>query len=252
MLVVVSPAKRLNEKPPRKPTGSTPVFLGEAALLAKRAGELSAAELESLMRISPRLAALNSGRFANFSTGVGAKQAVELFAGDTYVGLEAVSLDDGEMIWAQDHLRILSGLYGLLRPCDLIQPHRLEMGSRLATERGGNLYEFWGDRIAQALNAQARALNADVLINCASIEYFKAVAPAALKLRVITPVFLEDHEGGPRVLSLWAKRARGAFARFAIERRITNPEGLKDFDTGGYQFRPDMSEGDRWIFLRQS
>jgi len=159
-------------------------------------------------------------------------------------------LDGEQMDWAQDHLRILSGLYGVLRPRDLIQPYRLEMGSRLQTARGKNLYEYWGDQLSKALNEAAAQVSSDVLVNCASVEYFGAVDKAALDLRIITPVFMDVKAGTPKIVSFFAKKARGAMARFMIERRITNPEGLKDFDTGGYRFRADMSEGDRLVFLR--
>lgn len=249
MLIVVSPAKRLNENPARAEGGSTPRFLPEAGKLAETARGLNAPALEKLMHISPKLAALNVDRFAAFGSGEGGKQAIELFSGDTYTGLEAASLDAEELDYAQRHLRILSGLYGLLRPRDVIQPHRLEMGSRLANARGRNLYDFWGDRIAQALNADAAEVGTDVLVNCASVEYFTAADRPALGLRVVTPVFMEDHADGPRINSFFAKKARGAMARFIIQRRLTDPEALKAFDTGGYRFRPDMSQGDRLVFL---
>jgi cytoplasmic iron level regulating protein YaaA (DUF328/UPF0246 family) len=180
------------------------------------------------------------------------KPAALAFAGDTYQGLEAGSLDADEMAFAQEHLRILSGLYGVLRPLDAIQPYRLEMGSRLKTGRGSSLYDYWGDRIAQALNAQAEALGTDVLINCASQEYFGAVDLNALKPRVITPVFLEEKNGEAKIVSFYAKKARGAMARFIIQHRLTSPEGLRDFDSGGYAYRPDLSDGDRWVFLRDA
>lgn len=250
MLVVVSPAKRLAETPPRAPGGTDPRFADATAELVKTAGKLSAKKLEALMHISPKLAALNRDRYASIGSGAGAKHAIELFAGDTYAGLEAASLDPDEMDYAQDHLRLLSGLYGLLRPRDVIEPHRLEMGSRLKTRRGKNLYEFWGDRIAETLNADAAALGTDVLVNCASVEYFTAANRPALGLRVITPTFLEDHPEGPRVQSFFAKKARGAMARFIIQKRITDPDALRDFDTGGYLYQPAMSTPDAPVFLR--
>lgn len=250
MLITVSPAKRLNETPPRASGGTAPRFLDDAARLAATAGALDAPGLEKLMHISPKLAALNVGRFAAFGSGVGAKQAIELFAGDTYTGLDAVSLDGDELEYAQRHLRILSGLYGVLRPRDVIQPHRLEMGSRLANARGRTLYEFWGDKVAQRLNADAQAVATDVLVNCASVEYFTAADRAALDLRVITPVFMEDGPKGPRIMSFWAKQARGAMARYLIQGRLQDPEALKAFDTGGYRYTPELSEGDRMVFLR--
>jgi cytoplasmic iron level regulating protein YaaA (DUF328/UPF0246 family) len=178
------------------------------------------------------------------------KPAALAVAGDTYVGLEAGSLDADEMAWAQQHFRILSGLYGVLRPLDEIQPYRLEMGSRLKNPHGRNLYEFWGTQIAEALAQQARQIGTDVLVNCASQEYFGAVDLNALGLRVITPVFMEEKPDGPKVVSFYAKRARGAMARYVIQRRLTDPLALNDFDTGGYQYRSDLSEQDRPVFVR--
>lgn len=252
MLVVVSPAKRLDERPCGRAPLSRPAFVEDAGRLAEAARALGPEGLSRLMRISDRLGRLNAGRFTTFAepSPEAEKPAVFLFAGDTYVGLDARSLDPDEMRYAQDHLFILSGLYGLLRPMDAIRPHRLEMGSRLATDLGGTLYDYWGDRIARALNAAAEAAGTGVLLNCASREYFGAVDPAALRLRVISPVFLEDRPGGPRIVSLHAKRARGAMARFVIERRLTDPEAILDFDSGGYRFCPDLSEDDRPAFLR--
>ena len=154
------------------------------------------------------------------------------------------------MDYAQRHLRILSGLYGLLRPRDVIEPHRLEMGSRLANAHGRDLYAFWGDRIARALVKDASEAGTDVLVNCASVEYFTAADRPALKLRVITPKFFEDRPEGPKVMSFWAKRARGAMARFIVQNRLRDPDALAAFDTGGYRFQPGMSTPDEPVFLR--
>ncbi|NSX53205.1 peroxide stress protein YaaA [Parasulfitobacter algicola] len=253
MLVVVSPAKKLDMSPVNGVQPTSPVFQDRANELAGIARQLSVSDLQKLMGISENLAKLNAGRFADFaiaSHAENAKPAVLAFAGDTYQGLDAKSLDADEMAWAQDHLRILSGLYGLLRPLDMTQPYRLEMGSRLKTSRGKSLYDYWGDDIADALNKDARILQADTLINCASQEYFGAVDLDALKLRVITPVFMEIKNGDAKIVSFYAKKARGAMARFMIERRITNPESLKDFDIGGYSFDKNASDADRWVFLR--
>lgn len=253
MLIVVSPAKRLNENARDAGGASLPEFQTAANDLAGYARNLSAEDLQKLMGISENLARLNAGRFAAFSptsTPENAKQAALYFAGDTYTGLEAATLDADEMDWAQDHLRILSGLYGILRPRDMIQPYRLEMGSRLKTKRGKTLYEYWGDQIAAALNEAASKVGSNTLINCASVEYFSAVDLGILKQRVITPVFMEVKAGTPKIVSFFAKKARGSMARFVIERRLTDPEGMKDFDMGGYRFNADMSEGDRWVFLR--
>ena len=250
MLVVLSPAKRLDLGPAVAPGGSQPAFAAEAERLVVQLRGLAAPELEKLMEISPKLAAENVARYAGFGSGAGAKQAVELFAGDTYTGLEAKSLDDDELDWAQRHVRILSGLYGLLRPRDVIAPHRLQMGARLAGPHGPRLYDFWGDRLAEALRAQAAELGSDLLVNCASVEYFTAVDRPSLGLRVLNPVFLEDHPSGPRVQSFWAKRARGAMARFIVQHRVSEPGGLAGFDTGGYRYRPEMSTEARMVFLR--
>ncbi len=250
MLVVVSPAKRLDETPATGPMGTTPVFADAAAQLANIAKNLSGEDLEKLMHISPKLGALNQERFAAFGSGAGEKPAVQMFSGDTYAGFEAGSLEPAEIAYAQQHFRILSGLYGLLRPLDIIQPHRLEMGTRLVNPEGRNLYEFWGDRIALELNAAAQGTGSKVLVNCASVEYFKAIDPQALALRIVTPVFMEDREGGPKVMAFFAKKARGAMARFIVQKRVEDIEGLKDFDTGGYHFQGDLSTPDKLVFLR--
>lgn len=252
MLVVVSPAKRLNWDPVEGTT-TRPDFEDEARKLVKTARNLTLGDLQKLMSLSPDLARLNRDRFKAFEDtpdSYATRPAVHAFNGDTYIGLEASSLEPEEMEWAQDHLRILSGLYGALRPLDAIQAYRLEMGSRLKTRRGKNLYEFWRDSIAKNLNAQAEAIGTNVLVNCASQEYFGAVDPEALKLRVVTPVFMENKGGTPKIVSFFAKRARGSMARFVIQRRLTDAEGLLDFDLGGYAYQPDMSDPDRPVFLR--
>jgi cytoplasmic iron level regulating protein YaaA (DUF328/UPF0246 family) len=230
-----------------------PVFGEDAIRLAKTARNLTLGDLKKLMDLSDDLARLNRDRFRAFTDQPQAEDvrpAVLAFAGDTYMGLEAGSLEAEEMAWAQDHLRILSGLYGVLRPLDAMQAYRLEMGSRLQTRRGKNLYEYWRDQISKELNAQGEALNTDVLVNCASQEYFGAVAPKALKLRVITPVFMEEKPTGPKIVSFFAKRARGAMARYVIQHRLTDPAALCEFDTGGYVYQPDMSEPDKPVFVR--
>ncbi|MFT5613266.1 MAG: cytoplasmic iron level regulating protein YaaA (DUF328/UPF0246 family) [Granulosicoccus sp.] len=252
MLVVISPAKRLDWAE-RSVVASTPDFLEDAARLAKTARNLTLQDLKKLMNLSPDLARLNHDRFQVFSDTPAAevtRPAALAFAGDTYLGLEAASLDDEEMGWAQDHLRILSGLYGLLRPLDAIQAYRLEMGSRLKTRRGKSLYDYWRDQLSKALNVQADIVGSDVLVNCASQEYFGAVAPKALKLRVVTPVFKEDKGGDPVIVSFYAKRARGAMARFIVQNRLTDPAALTSFDLGGYVYNAAMSEVDRPVFLR--
>ena len=252
MLVVVSPAKSL-DMDPVDVTATAPDFQEDAVRLSKTAKNLTLKELKGLMSISDDLARLNRDRFKAFAAEPepeATKPAALAFNGDTYQGLEAKSLSAEDLTWAQDHLRILSGLYGLLRPLDAIQPYRLEMGSRLKTRRGKTLYDYWGDTIAKALNAQAAAVGADTLINCASQEYFGAADRKALKLRVITPTFMEVKDDKPRIVSFFAKRARGAMARYIVENRVTSPDGIKDFTSGGYAYEPDLSEGDKWVFLR--
>nr|WP_170539899.1 peroxide stress protein YaaA [Ruegeria arenilitoris] len=252
MLVVISPAKRLDWAE-RDVAPTQPDFQDDAVRLAKTARNLTLGDLKKLMSLSDDLARLNRDRFRAFADAPqpeATRPAALAFAGDTYQGLEAASLDAEELAWAQDHLRILSGLYGLLRPLDAIQAYRLEMGSRLKTRRGTNLYDYWRDQLSKALNAQADEIGTDTLVNCASQEYLGAVAPKALKLRVITPVFMEDKGGTPKIVSFFAKKARGSMARYIIQRRLTDPAGLRDFDTGGYVYRPDLSEPDKPVFVR--
>ncbi|WP_439508339.1 peroxide stress protein YaaA [Yoonia sp.] len=252
MLVVISPAKSLDMTPVQIPA-SAPAFQDDALRLAKTARGLSLGDLKSLMAISDDLARLNRDRFAAFAADPApeaVKPAALAFNGDTYQGLEAKTLSADDLHWAQDHLGILSGLYGLLRPLDAIQPYRLEMGSKLKTRRGVSLYEYWGDTIAKALNARAADVGADTLVNCASQEYFGAVDRKALKLRVITPSFMEVKDDKPRIVSFFAKRARGAMARFIVENRLTAAEAIKDFTSGGYAYDADLSDGDTWAFVR--
>ena len=249
MLVVVSPAKKMNMDPVEGIESTRPAFQAEADDLATVARGLSVDDLQKLMKISESLAKLNRDRFSDFGE-MDEKPAALAFAGDTYQGLEASSLDADEMAWAQEHFRILSGLYGVLRPLDVIQPYRLEMGSRLKTEQGKTLYDYWGDKIAKALKAQADEVKTDTLVNCASQEYFGAVDLEALGLRVITPVFMEDKPGGPKIVSFYAKKARGAMARYIIQHRLTDAQALTEFDTGGYQYREDLSETDKPVFVR--
>ncbi len=248
MLICVSPAKKLDIAPSTAAM-TVPELLKDARALARVARGLTADDLKRLMHLSDALARLNADRFAAFK-GRGVTRAIDCFAGDTYQGFEAKTLDADTLDYAQDHLCILSGLYGLLRPFDGIEPHRLEMGTRLATPRGASLYGWWGDRIARAINARARATGAQILVNCASQEYFAAVDRTALKLPVITPVFLDEKAGEAKIVSFFAKRARGALARFICENRVTDPAALRDFTAGGYRFQPDQSDAARLVFLR--
>ncbi len=254
MLVVISPAKKLDWSE-RAVEMTTPDFLNDASVLAETARGLSVAELKKLMHLSDDLAKLNYDRFRDYAenpTPAQVRPAALCFAGDTYQGLEAASLDDEEMRWAQDHLRILSGLYGVLRPLDAMQAYRLEMGSRLKNVRGKNLYEFWTTQISEALNRQAEASGAKVLVNCASQEYFGAVPVEALTLPVVTPQFMEDKNGTPKIVSFYAKKARGAMARYIIQHRLTEPDALLEFDAGGYGYREDLSTLGKPVFVRDA
>lgn len=252
MLVVISPAKRLDwSEVAVRPT--RPAFASEAVELAGVARGLTAADLARMMDLSDALARLNAERFRDFAeepAPEAVRPAAFAFAGDTYAGLEARTLSQDALRWAEGRLRILSGLYGVLRPMDAIQPYRLEMGTRLDTPRGQTLYAYWGDRIARALNEAGAQAGCDWLVNCASQEYFGAVDRGALALRVITPVFLEDRPGGPKVVSFYAKKARGAMARFVMEERLDDPADLTAFDAGGYVHAPALSQPDRPAFLR--
>lgn len=249
MLVVVSPAKKLDMSPVAGLSVSQPEFLDQARELAALARDLSAEQLKKMMHISDALADLNVDRFSKFGH-MERKPAALAFAGDTYTGLEAKSLDPAELDWAQDHLCILSGLYGLLRPLDEIEPYRLEMGSRMKTPRGKTLYEYWGDSLSQAINARADATDSSLLVNCASQEYFGAVKPEALKINVVTPVFKEHRDGKLKIISFFAKQARGAMARFIVQNRVTDVEGLKDFDSGGYRYQASESDDANFVFAR--
>lgn len=254
MLTVISPAKRLNETelppPVTKPSVTTPALAKDAAHLAKVAKALSVDDLCKLMHISPNLAALNHARFANFTKDTTRYAAAFLFDGDTYAGLEARQMSEDSLRWAQSHLRILSGLYGVLRPMDAIQPYRLEMGSKLATDKGGDLYAYWGNKIAKTLTQDAALVGANCVVNCASVEYFGAVR--GLKLRVITPSFLEERDGTAKIVSFWAKKARGAMARYICDGHLTNPDDLRGFDIGGYCYRADLSTPDHPVFTRSA
>ena len=249
MLVVISPAKKLDMSVDGRAPVTAPDFAADAETLAGVARELGPDALQALMSISPALAELNAERFAAFGTQP-VKAAALAFAGDTYQGLEAQTLDDDEMAWAQTHLRILSGLYGVLRPLDAIEPYRLEMGSKLKTEKGGSLYEYWGTRLAEALNAQAEAVGSQALVNCASQEYFGAVDRDALAIPLITPVFKEIKDGRARIVSFFAKKARGAMARYIVQNRLTAPADLQGFSAGGYRYAADASDSETMVFMR--
>lgn len=251
MLIVLSPAKRLDFTEVEGVAASRPRLLDDTATLSRTARRQTQADLRRLMSISDDLAKLNQARFKAFDpekdTGV---QAAFAFAGDVYQGLRARDLGPGDLDWAQDHLRILSGLYGVLRPLDRIQPYRLEMGVRLKTRRGSSLYDFWGDRISKQLNADAEGQADPTLVNLASQEYFGAVDARALKLPIVTCHFREARDGQSRIISFFAKKARGTMARFAIDQRTERAEDLKAFDRDGYRFDKANSTETDWIFIR--
>lgn len=256
MILVLSPAKTLDfETPPQVPDFTLPPYLDQSALLVERLRQMTPADLSRLMGISDALAALNTARFQEWSPEMGpeaAKQAILAFNGDVYEGLAAAALSPEDLAWAQDHVRILSGLYGLLRPLDRIRPYRLEMGIRLDNLRGKDLYAFWGDQLTLALNDQLAAnQDAPVLINLASEEYFKAVRPKLLKADILNCVF-EDWKGGKyKIISFYAKRARGLMARHIVTHRLTRPEGLQSFTAEGYAFVPEVSDAKTYVFRRR-
>lgn len=252
MLIVLSPAKALDFSP--APDGaplSAPELAAETAELAKVTRKLTAADLKRLMSLSDTLAKLNRERFQAFDpASEEGLQAAFAFNGDVYAGLRARELDRKSLAWAQDHVRILSGLYGVLKPMDAIQPYRLEMGTRLKTPRGHSLYDFWGGRIAEALNRAAMGHKDKTLVNCASGEYFGAVDREALKLPVVACRFLEEKDGEARIISFFAKKARGTFARWMVENRIERAADLKAFDAAGYRFVAEMSDEAQLTFAR--
>jgi len=252
MLIVISPAKRLDWSE-RDIAATAPMMQDDAVRLVKTARNLTLTQLRGLMGLSDDLARLNRDRFASFADAPDpdlTRPAALAFAGDTYQGLDAATLGPDDMDWAQDHLRILSGLYGLLRPLDAIQPYRLEMGSRLKTRRGGTLYDYWRDQLAKTLRAQAETLGTDTLINCASQEYFGAVPPKDLRLRIVTPQFLEDKDGTAKMISFFAKRARGMMARYVVQNRLTDAQAITGFDVDGYRYDAERSKPDAPIFVR--
>jgi hypothetical protein len=255
MLIVVSPAKSLDYDSPLPTEQFTrPDLLKQSQLLINRLQDFSALDLMELQKVSSQIAELNFERNRAWKTPFtpkNARQALFAFKGDVYIGLDAYSMTERNLEFAQDHLRILSGLYGVLRPLDLMQPYRLEMGTRLGTSDASNLYQFWDNKITDTLNKQLRQSSSRVLVNLASNEYFKSVKPKNLDAEVITPVFKEHKNGAFKVLSFFAKKARGLMTRFVIDHEITDPEQLKEFDTEGYSFHPALSDGHTWTFTRE-
>lgn len=254
MLIVISPAKTLDFESPVKTKSKTiPDFLDDSQELIEQLRELSPADISDLMGVSEKIGALNFDRFLNWHTpfdSSNAKQAVLAFKGDVYTGLDADSFNAQEFKFAQKHLRILSGLYGLLRPLDLMQPYRLEMGTKFNNERGKNLYAFWGDSITEAVNKQLKKTKSDVLLNLASNEYFKVLQSKAVNAEIITPVFKDLKGGKYKIVSFYAKKARGLMSAYIIKNQLDDVEGIKQFDSEGYRYNESMSTAREWVFTR--
>ncbi len=256
LLMVLSPAKSLDyTTPPTTSIATQPQFIEQAKVLVDGLRKQSPQQLSALMGISDKLAALNAARFAQWQpsfTPQDSKQAVLAFNGDVYEGLDASSLSKADLQWAQQHLRVLSGLYGVLRPLDLMRPYRLEMGTAWPNAKGKDLYAYWGTQIAENLNAELTGDKGEpVLVNLASDEYFRSVDRKALKARVVQPVFQDGTpQTGYKIVSFYAKRARGLMARYVIRHRLTQVDALKAFDSDGYRFVPEDSKADQWVFRR--
>ena len=254
MITVLSPSKTQDfEDELSCSTHTQPVFLKETRTLAKSLQKLSEKKLASLMNISPKLAHLNAQRFQSFRTPFtlqNARQALLAFRGDVYQGFELASYKKGDFLAAQKFLRILSGFYGLLAPLDLIQPYRLEMKTKLATEKSKDLYEFWGEKITKQLNKDLHETKSTFLINLASQEYYHALQPENIEAKIVTPVFKEKKGQTVKVVALFAKRARGMMADFIVRERLKHPEALKDFHVGGYRYMSSLSKENEYIFVR--
>ena len=255
MLMVISPAKTLDfETQATTSEHTTPDFLDDSAELIEQLREMSPHAISALMKISDKLGNLNFDRYLSWDkkfTPDNAKQALLAFKGDVYTGLDAESLSGDDLLWAQDHLRILSGLYGLLRPLDLMQAYRLEMGTKLANGRGKDLYQFWGSQITDALNQQQADESLPVLVNLASNEYFKSVQSKQLNAEIITPVFKDWKGDKYKIISFYAKKARGLMVAYIIHNRLNDVEQIKNFDSEGYVYNPAMSSAREWVFTRE-
>jgi cytoplasmic iron level regulating protein YaaA (DUF328/UPF0246 family) len=256
MLMVISPAKTLDfDTPPTTDRFTQPQYLDHSQELITQLRELTPAQVGELMHLSDKLSGLNAARFGSWNPAFtldNAKQALLAFKGDVYTGLDAETLSKADLNYAQKHLRMLSGLYGLLRPLDLMQPYRLEMGTKLPNGRGKDLYAFWGSRISEWLNEALAEQGDDVLLNLASNEYFSAVRRPDLKARVINAEFRDLKNGQYKIISFYAKKARGMMSRFVISERIKKPDALKQFEMSGYRFSADQSKKDTFVFLRHT
>ncbi len=254
MLILISPAKTLDYQSELATTRFTqPELLDHSQQLIDVARQLTAPQIKSLMGISDKLADLNATRFHDWQpdfTMKNARQAILAFKGDVYTGLQAETFSEADFDFAQQHLRMLSGLYGVLRPLDLMQPYRLEMGIRLENAKGKDLYQFWGDTITQKLNEAIKAQGDDVVVNLASDEYFKSVKSKSLNAQIIKPVFLDEKNGKFKVISFYAKKARGLMSRYIIEKRLTKPEQLTGFNSEGYFFDEEQSGKGELVFKR--
>jgi len=254
MLMVISPAKTLDfESPPTTQRHTLPQFLDHSQALVTQLRDLSPQQIGQLMHLSDKLAGLNAARFGSWTADFtldNAKQAILAFKGDVYTGLDAATLDEAGLTYAQRHLRMLSGLYGLLRPLDLMQPYRLEMGTKLANPRGKDLYAFWGERISGWLNEALAEQGDDTLLNLASNEYFSAVKRSALQARVINVDFKDQKNGQYKIISFYAKKARGLMTRFVIDEKIDDPRHLNQFEVEGYRYEASQSKPDHLVFLR--
>jgi len=255
MLIVVSPAKKLDyDTPAKTKQNTTPDFLEHSQILIDRLRQFSAVDIAELMHLSMKLAELNFDRYEGWQlplTTDNAKQAMFAFKGDVYTGLDAESFSAADIKFAQKHFRMLSGLYGLLRPLDLMYPYRLEMGTKLDNERGKNLYEFWGSIITDAINKQLKASKSGHLINLASNEYFKSVKTKEVNAEIITPAFKEYKNGEYKMIGIYAKKARGMLSRYIIQNQLSDPEDIKNFDLDGYKFNSKVSKGNNWVFTRR-
>jgi uncharacterized protein len=255
MLIVVSPAKTLDyETPPKTKINTLPDYLDDSQELINRLRRFSSLDIAELMKVSKKIADLNFDRYEAWNkkfTEKNAKQAALAFKGDVYTGLDAESFSAADFKFAQKHFRILSGLYGLLRPLDLMQPYRLEMGTKLETDRGKNLYEFWGSKVTEGLNKQLKKTKSSYLINLASNEYFKSVKPKELDAEIITPEFREYKNGDYKMIGIYAKKARGMLSRYIIQNQLTDPEDIKSFNEDGYKFNKKLSTANKFVFTRK-